>query len=932
MPSRTVTKITTVASQFLSSSVCEKVRTPCPCLLLYDAIMTHSTRIPKARHIADGVRTDFPLTFALEDELIIEVNGTSRNGTVSADETYVRISPAPVDGAVVVLFHRTPITQPRDLSARTVDVREEAERGLDRLTRMVEEMECKVESAMRLPLGYTQDPLTNAKDTMLVGTAAGTYSAYGIGSPSERGGTVLGFASDGTFARFPIGTNIETSVSFLEQNLTLAQQKQARINIGIDSPIPLTASAAELENYYEVPAIVPHNKTFTIPFGSGRTLKNQHEAMAAIANWYVPASSEVRLQGDPETFESTPYIIQWDVRTPNRVILCGTKPESKSVVADGNHSFSGDNQDYSVVFELDNVSNISVGDFLRNNASEEFDRSPGNESNILFDQSGAFWPFTPIQRDHPGTNGGTSRTPNGFLQVIGTQCTIMQRTNGETDPDLIFQPSPYAIANDYVSVGDILDINGEFVEITVVSSTGPDFELVRALAKDVTGPIAYWYTLKSETGTITQSGTTITGQGTDFLKAQRGDFIAANGIYNVITRIDSATSCEVLVSEDIDVAEAYALVRNPAVLGGTHPIIAVDTESNLVTIKYHGYLGSIDVPVKGIIGGTVQIMKTVFKSDTQGIAVDCDTIRLKDVVLSGPFGRGIAIEPGGTNGTNNGHVVCSGFVSMYQFHVGLCNDAGMSSHTKYLHGTRQTYTGCWARYGEVSGQFMRFVGCSLYGMITSGSSVYANFLGCSANASQGVLVATPTAFVADSIETIANRRRGVTVQSSIFHLVQLKSYLNDVNFSVTASTGRCSGFRILGGGIGAVIANSNVEGHSGYMSGQSGVQALVTYGAVFDMLSGDLRGSNKQGAVVSRGAKLVLVTGSASKNTGLSIQTGSRLDCDNAVIDAKLTAVSGGTIYAPNISGDYTTNITPDELQPDKSLIHINGGTVFKPA
>lgn len=158
-----------------------------------------------------------------------------------------------------------------------------------------------------------------------------------------------------------------------------------------------------------------------------------------------------------------------------------------------------------------------------------------------------------------------------------------------------------------ILVGDLITMDGQTRTVTAVNS--PDITVDRPW-----GPIARsnWisvYVSRPNTGTITISGTTVTGAGTAFRsEANVGDQLLCDGELVEILTIPSDTSMTLRKGRTLATASPFTILTNGVYHDGLHEVTAVG--AGTVTVRIFGRNAP---PINRVVKGSCRVQKTVLK-------------------------------------------------------------------------------------------------------------------------------------------------------------------------------------------------------------------------------------------------------------------------------------------------------------------------------
>lgn len=697
---------------------------------------------------------------------------------------------------------------------------------------------------------------------------------------------------------------------------------------------------SRFEDFYGLDATIAPNLTVNVPIASDEILKSPQAGVDAVESWKVPPSSQVILQLKDETILHPARIAEYAVLSDDNIKLKGVAPLVKTIAASG-HSASGSYGDYRVTFQLDDVSGVRAGHFVYILDNDEFQGIVGKQCYVEYDQSRPRWVFTEIQAATPD-----SRTvPEGFISTTnegdedGTTVSILRRFLDEDEDSptfgrLIYEPSSQVIASDYITAGEVLFVGGQMRGITSVSTTGPSFVIATALDADLP-PSTYWYTLINKGGTFTQAEAEIleegelvtrnvvTGTGTTFTDFQVGDLMAHDGTFNPILSVRSDTEMTVAVEKPQVTAALFSIVRTGGAFAGLHPITAVDTANKTITFHLRAFYreANMDIPIKGITGGVVKIVRSVLETTgaVGGIAVDGRNFTYGDLVIKGPVvltgAAGVGIDAKGQSGLNAGRVTFEGTGGTYGFNIGVDFGVGCVGKVQEQINYAAKFAGLRSDNSIVEADYSVCGGSPGYGVLTNNSNNNFNWAH-QVGSSQGYLAATPCNTVADSMRQVGNFSRSVTIQAGSYHLVQFEAIHCGMGPSLINSNGRITGTRVFGGKFPFTATGGSTEARASTFSGYAGNTGLLLKGISADLLRSVCLGGEGPAMSASNGAS-VDFTLSYVKDTGNVIVTqDAYLEISKSNIEVTIAVSDGGTVDATDMRGTLTTSLaTLNDIQ-----------------
>lgn len=305
---------------------------------------------------------------------------------------------------------------------------------------------------------------------------------------------------------------------------------------------------------------------------------------------------------------------------------------------------------YSVVYNVADASGINVGDVLKINT-------------IL--PSTAYF------------EGGTVRRPVIGELVVGFNKMGEINVNGSA-------VTVDKLALTWLQVGDLLTVKGETRTITSINSNTSI--TVDSPFDSITVGLQWWYYTLPLSGTISGTGTTVTGMGTAFTtNANVGDLLLVRGALYTITAIGSDTSLTINPSLSSPITnQPYSLAIAGILHKGSWPVTAV--VGNQVTVRLRSHHTA--PPPKNSIKGDGVTLKTILKQDsTSGdgfVSLNGVIERMDRIAIQGNLG-GVGIRLNGKNEnpntgftlfTSSGHVTLGSDSAVIEFGTGVTGFSG----------------------------------------------------------------------------------------------------------------------------------------------------------------------------------------------------------------------------------------------------------------
>ena len=565
-------------------------------------------------------------------------------------------------------------------------------------------------------------------------------------------------------------------------------------------------------------------------------------------------------------------------------------------------SVSGSAGAYTVVGTLASSTGINVGDVIKVDSV-----TPG----------------TPVVPGAVSTRPEKGQLNLGFysmdyLTTSGTTATV-----SETSPG----------AGTFLAVGDLIVCKGQ-VRRVASNLTSGGFTLDAAFEDDLDS-IQYWYYLQdSDTGTVTVSGTTVTGVGTTFLSdANVGDLIFINGSgARRISAIGGDTSMTIETAITVSSGSVYGILS----LGELHEGAWVVTGVAGNQVSWTNTGKRAPPPVNNVDGGAVTVIPTQLSFTGSGFVVKTGSVKLTDISLKGDG----STSDIGLNQKEEGfssNSVLSGSVAIANFGYGI-----------WAHGNSYVY----APDISVSGNTTRGIN------ITEGAKGWLNGSVVSGNSGIGVFVGTGSYARLADLKVISSSSFGVRreVGSSVWmdfgylldngsagmydvggvliHMVGTRVIGNNSNGFTTSngSFGRVSGALFLcNTSNGMSIAQASIEAHQTIClgNGGSGVSVIRSIVGLEDAGIGyntsiGLQTSGSATATIDRCH--IIYNGSVGINaSGLC-----RIEGDSPVFEENNTlstnldifVAKGAVIYTTSATGTYTSATTKNQVQPDGQAIY----------
>lgn len=490
----------------------------------------------------------------------------------------------------------------------------------------------------------------------------------------------------------------------------------------------------------------------------------------------------------------------------------------------------------------------------------------------------------------------------GELTTSGTSCSV-SGTGADT----------------FLASGDLIMVGGTVRRIIGTPSASA-FTIDLALPKEVVGR-QYWYFMKSSgQGTVTVSGTTVTGTGTLFLstRIQPGDLIVVNraGVRRVLS-IESDTSLTIDKSGmDVASASVWGAITPGELHEGAWVVTGVS--GNNITWTHTGR-ESYAPPRLNINGGNVYCLKTILDfGNGNGFVVDGNAFDIDQVgVLGG-------------NGSAN-----SGFdLRGDTFRPGAAKLGSRVGVSGFDYGARVATGGALYAVGAFfSGQFTRGIDtaeggqANLSSAVVTGSPGVGVFMGTGCpvrisdarilgHGAQGVRMEVGASTWADF--SIVGNNVGdnfLCVGGVMVHYVGMRSF----NAGGAGISGQNGGY---GRGSGSIMLGCGQAGHNWTHAQIEANQTTVM---------GCLRG------IVSSRSRVAAETASIGYNSANNYQllNGGEIEAANAsCLNSAVGVASASVSKFIGIGVGFSGN-TSDVTASEHSLVYIKskvGGTAFTPA
>lgn len=627
------------------------------------------------------------------------------------------------------------------------------------------------------------------------------------------------------------------------------------------------------------------------------TYSTLQAAIDGMSGWTFGARSTVAIDvAGHHTLSSSTEVGKFQHPNGANLLLLGTSGDVLSKSISSCTSVSGAAGAYSVTYAVDTTTGVTVGDMAVIRDVVPGAKTPGLIT--TFAPAGAIQ-IGSVQMGEATTSGarvtllnGTTKTSylrlntqvfihgyqrkitalpaNQAITVDTAADTVTATAHGMTEgqlTNLTFTTVPTLSSGTYTSGTNVyvrnptantfqvsLTVDGTVLNFTSTGSGGTlkplHFDVDSAFGADTVQGVEgedgdtilgqqYWYYAEPATGTISASGTTITGLSSLLTtEANVGDLIAFGGRFLTLTSITSATVAEVNETVTGTVSGAYyTIITNGELHEGCWPITAVDTGTNRITVTNTGR--KIAPPVNRISGGTLSVLiNSVTQTGTgHGIVVDGCNLVLANIALKGPTsgstGYGIDLASSITS-RSPGSVRVTGTFGIYGFQYSARVGPGA-----VLGGTGGMFSGGSSRGVSAEDGGVAYLPSGIF----SGNNGIGLFsgLGSVARASGGRAVNNGNAgfrgeggvLYGDFAYAIQNNSANLYAVAATVYMVGLKAWGGlRVNCDITQSSrGRLSGLFCHGGATnGLRVASSAMEANYFWVSGNSGDGVIALRG------------------------------------------------------------------------------------------------------
>ncbi|WP_228129738.1 hypothetical protein [Acinetobacter higginsii] len=423
---------------------------------------------------------------------------------------------------------------------------------------------------------------------------------------------------------------------------------------------------------------------------------------------------------------------------------------------------------WDVTYALADASNVSVGDYLK------IDK-------VI---CGATWfEALPIRKAQLGELA-VGFNKMGNASVSGTTITL----SGTSDN---------ARPSNWLDIGDLIHYKGQTRAVVSVDDTLRTITIASAFESGSgsddfdadANRYQWWYFTKASSGSISISNGVVTGIGTVFLSdVNLGDVLLFNGCMAQVTAINSDTSLTIdVTTHNLSNLKYTALKVSMIQHEGTWKVLA--KAGNNVTVRLKNWnmyqaevrdsLGNITTPyfkgyappIKGWLGATVKVMKTVLKQNNpsgSGLIGEQDgNIKLLDnlVIEGGSGGTGLLLK-----GTNAGYeAIQSRLICGQNFSVTGFNNCAWGFNGSHLHAPYAHFIGSTSHalnFGDGGSGYLRgsiVAGSNGIGLMLSGNYCRLSEVRLIGNRLQGMRTDSGAGFYCDSGFAYGNASHGLMI-------------------------------------------------------------------------------------------------------------------------------------------------------------------------
>ncbi|ENX58804.1 MULTISPECIES: hypothetical protein [Acinetobacter] len=511
--------------------------------------------------------------------------------------------------------------------------------------------------------------------------------------------------------------------------------------------------------------------------------------LSKLENLSVQSPTTIQLPAAILNFDSE-YIFKY---TKNHSLLNIIGADSVGISIDSVVSSNGADGSWDVTYALADASQVNVGDFLK----------------IDKVVCGATWfEALPVRKANPGELV-VGFNKMGNASVSGSTVTL-------SGTSLNARPS------NWLDPGDLFHYKGQSRAVVSVDDTARTITIASAFESGSGGDdfdadanrFQWWYYTKPSVGTISISGANVSGVGTTFLNdVNVGDILLFNGCMAQVTAVNSDTSLVIDVSiHNISNIRFTALKVSMIQHEGTWKVTQKDGNKVTVQIKNWNmyqtelrdnagnvtspYFKGFAPPVKGWVGATAKVLKTVLKQANNAgsgfVGEQSGAIKFIDnlIVEGGAGGTGLLLK--GQNASYEAiqsNIVCGQNFAVSGFNRCVWGFGGSRLQAPYAHFIGSTSNAIDLGDGGaaylrgavvagsggigllISGNFcrlseVRLIGNKLQGMRTdAGGNFYGDSGFVYGNASHGLMIVNVSGGQFADGFTLSNGGNGINVQN-----------------------------------------------------------------------------------------------------------------------------------------------------------------------
>lgn len=280
----------------------------------------------------------------------------------------------------------------------------------------------------------------------------------------------------------------------------------------------------------------------------------------------------------------------------SNLTIVGQTPAQTSITSVA--SVTGTPGNYTVVYNVADASNISVGNYIK-------------LDNVV--------PLLTLSGDN------SFYRPRIASNELLRTSAILGNVTSSTGGGSVSWASILSgfVLSDIVNVGDLITIKGQTLPISAISAPPSLTATVSGAWSLGSSSTRDYFVSKPNTGTVGTGGvssTTVTGVSSAFLtEANVGDILLAAGNWVVITAVNSNTGLTVSPAVNLPASTPYSIITAGVTHDGTHEVLAVS--GNQVTAR-NKWQGTFPPAVNRVSGGEVKVLKTVLKNTGTGNGIN----------------------------------------------------------------------------------------------------------------------------------------------------------------------------------------------------------------------------------------------------------------------------------------------------------------------